>query len=199
MREVRACFLVFSGVKFCISAHRAPCLAAEAMRNVEAKFRLNNLEKVRERALSLGFTERGVLGQRDTFFRVAHGKLKLRDEGGRAELIWYERPAEAGLMLSDYSIVAVADADSMRRVLEASLGVLAEVRKERTLLMRRNIRLHLDRVEGLGEFGEIEAVLADGDSVESMRSEVDELLRALGVAHGDLIAVSYFEMAAPRR
>jgi len=169
------------------------------MTNVEAKFRLGNLEKVRERALSLGFTGRGVLRQRDTFFRVAHGKLKLRDEGGSAELIWYERPAEAGLMLSDYSIVAVANADSVRRVLEASLGVLAEVRKERTLLMRRNIRLHLDRVEGLGEFGEIEAVLADGDSVESMRSEVDGLLRRFGVAHGDLVAVSYFEMAAPRR
>lgn len=169
------------------------------MRNVEAKFRLNNLEEVRERALSLGFTEHGVIRQRDTFFRVAHGKLKLRDQGERAELIWYERSAEAGSMLSDYSIVAIADADSMRRVLEASLGVLAEVRKERTLLMRRNIRIHLDRVEGLGEFGEIEAVLADGDSVESMRSEVDELLRGFGVAHGDLIAVSYFEMAAPLR
>ncbi|MGH7948258.1 MAG: class IV adenylate cyclase [Candidatus Binataceae bacterium] len=169
------------------------------MRNVEAKFRLASIDATREHAISLGFGERAILFQRDTFFRVARGKLKLRDEGGRAELIWYERPSQAGLMLSDYVIVSVADADAMRLVLGSSLGMLAEVRKQRTLLVRGNVRLHLDRVDGLGEFGEIEAVLADSDDIEAARAEVRDLLHALGIARSDLVALSYFEIAAPRR
>ena len=81
-------------------------------------------------------------------------------------------------------------------MLEAALGMIAEVRKGRILLMRANVRLHLDRVEGLGDFGEIEAVIADGDDPERSRAAVDETLAALGIARGDLIDVSYFELAA---
>jgi len=76
------------------------------------------------------------------------------------------------------------------------------VRKHRTLLTRRNVRLHLDRVETLGGFGEIEAILGDGgddvsgagESVDSARTAVDELLRALGVGADELIEASYFEL-----
>ncbi len=170
------------------------------MRNVEAKFKLVNPSTARDRALALGFIESGVLRQHDIFFRLAHGgKLKLRDEGSRAQLIWYRRPAERGVMVSDYSIVPVADADAMRKLLSEALGVLAEVRKQRTLLLRGNLRLHLDSVEGLGEFGEIEAVLAGDEDAETARKEVDELLDALGIARSGLIGVSYFELATGRR
>src|SRR6266436_3870540 len=131
------------------------------MRNLEAKFRLRDLALARRRAEAIGFELRVLLIQRDTFFRVEHGKLKLREEPGGAALIHYRRDRLAGLDLSDYQIVQVAHPEAMRA---DALGVLAEVRKERTLMMRGNIRLHLDRVEGLGEFGEIEAVLDVNDS-----------------------------------
>jgi len=71
---------------------------------------------------------------------------------------------------------------------------MAEVRKERTLLMRGNIRLHLDRVEGLGDFGEIEAVLESGEIAESNRVVVREILSAFDIGERHLIGVSYFEM-----
>ncbi len=63
-------------------------------------------------------------------------------------------------------------------------------------MMRDNVRLHLDRVAKLGQFGEIEAVIADGDDPERSRVAVDEILAALGVEQPDLIDVSYFEMLA---
>lgn len=168
------------------------------MRNLEAKFPLRDHARARESAKAIGYTERAILRQRDTFFRVARGKLKLReiaDEAGGA-LIYYGREESGELQLSRYEIVPVTDPAAMRTMLAAALGILAEVRKERVLLMRANVRLHLDRVTDLGDFGEIEAVIAEADDPESSRAAVDELLAALGIARGDLITVSYFEMLA---
>jgi predicted adenylyl cyclase CyaB len=166
----------------------------EPMRNLEAKFPLADPDRARCAAESIGYCERGVLVQRDTFFRVAAGKLKLREEPGGAWLIHYGRDGAGALQLSNYEIAAVNDPGAMRAMLSAALGAIAEVRKRRTLLMRDNVRLHLDSVEGLGAFGEIEAVIASGDEPERSRAAVNELLSALGVAPADLIDVSYFEL-----
>jgi predicted adenylyl cyclase CyaB len=165
------------------------------MRNVEAKFRLRDRDRMRERALALGFVEKATFAQRDTFFRVASGKLKLREEQTGACLIYYRRDGSAGSQLSDYEIIPVAEPERVRMILCEGLGILAEVRKDRTLLLLGNIRLHLDRVEGLGEFGEFEAVVSDTDAVESMRHRVTRLLADLGVARDDLVEASYFELA----
>jgi len=169
------------------------------MRNLEAKFRLDDPELARRRARALGYVERAVLSQRDTFFRVANGKLKLREEDSGASLIHYRRSESDSLQLSAYEIVPVAEPERTRVMLAAALGVIAEVRKERTLLMRDNVRLHLDRVEGLGNFGEIEAVIAEGDDPERSRPAVDELVAALRIPREELIEVSYFELAARSR
>lgn len=168
------------------------------MRNVEVKFRLRDRDAVRERAIAAGFIARGVLQQHDTFFRVARGKLKLREEDGRAELIYYQRPNRAGPALSVYRIIAVEHPAQVRGLLSEAAGVLAEVRKERTLLVRGNTRLHLDRVDGLGDFGEIECVLADAEDADRARIEVDRLLGIFGVANDELADASYFELQAMR-
>jgi len=168
------------------------------VRNLEAKFRLDDLAQARGRALALGYRERAVLRQRDTFFRSAIGKLKLREEGSRAMLIHYDRHAAEELQLSSYQIVEIVDPGNTRALLAAALGVIAEVRKERTLLTRANVRLHLDRVEGLGGFGEIEALIADGEDPGHSRAAVDELLAVLQVGGESLIDASYFELARQR-
>jgi adenylate cyclase class 2 len=164
------------------------------MRNLEAKFRIDDAALPRRRAEALGFSMRATLDQRDTFFRVAHGKLKLREETDSAALIRYGRVREGALDVSDYEIVPVANPAALRAMLAAALGVLAEVRKQRTLLLRRNVRLHLDRVDGLGDFGEIEAVIAAGETPELYRLEVADLLVALDVGPAKLIRRSYFEL-----
>ena len=168
------------------------------MKNLEAKFRLVDLVEAERRAAAIGYTRRAILEQRDTFFRVANGKLKLREEGGSAVLIFYHRIESGPLMLSNYEIVQVAEPARTLRMLEDALGTIAVVEKVRTLMMHDNVRLHLDRVARLGLFGEIEAVIADGEDPERSRGAVDEIVAALGVRPSDLIDVSYFEMLAAR-
>jgi predicted adenylyl cyclase CyaB len=164
------------------------------MKNLEAKFRLANHAEAVARATALGYSRRAILEQRDTFFRVANGKLKLREENGSAVLIFYRRAESGPLMLSSYEIVPVAEPSRTLGMLADALGTIAVVEKVRTLMMRDNVRLHLDAVANLGNFGEIEAVIADGDDPERSRAAVDEILAALGVPPADLIEVSYFEL-----
>jgi adenylate cyclase class IV len=168
------------------------------MKNLEAKFRLADLVRAESRAIAIGYTPRAKLNQRDTFFRVADGKLKLREENGGAALIFYRRDESGPLMLSNYEIAPVSDPATTRHILDAALGTLAIVEKVRILLMRDSIRLHLDRVASLGEFGEIEAVIPADEDPELSRAAVDELLAALEIIPADLIDVSYFEMFARR-
>jgi len=165
------------------------------VKNLEAKFRLPDWDRGRRQAEAIGYRFECVLEQRDTFFRVARGKLKLREEGTNASIIYYAREERrADLALSTYEIVGVSDGAKMRSILADALGILAEVRKHRTLMMRDNVRFHLDRVEGLGDFGEIEAVIAERGDPEDSRGAVNELLAALKITPDALIGVSYFEM-----
>ena len=168
------------------------------MKNLEAKFPLADLACAESRASALGYTHRAILHQRDTFFHVPNGKLKLREEDDKAALIFYRRNDSGTLMLSNYEIATISDPATTRHILDAALGALATVEKVRILLMRDNIRLHLDRVASLGDFGEIEAVIPDGDDPELSRTAVDELLATLEIIPADLIDVSYFEMLARR-
>lgn len=167
------------------------------MFNLEAKFRLPDHAAAQAAAIAIGYRPEAVLNQRDTFFVVATGKLKLREEDQRSYLIGYGRVERDGLQLSDYQLVPVPDPAAIRTLLAGTLGVLAEVRKRRTLLLCRNVRLHLDEVDGLGLLGEIEAVVPDGGDPEAERAFVDATLAALGVSREQLIEGSYFEMARP--
>ncbi len=167
--------------------------------NLEAEFRLRDFVAAEAAAAALGYVDQGTLIQRDTFFVVPNGKLKLREETGiGARLIGYSRREVDGLLLSDYRLVPVTDAAGTRAVLSEALGLLAEVRKRRRLWLHGSVRLHLDRVEGLGDFGEIEAVVGTGESAEVWRAFVDRTLAALGIGAADLIEGSYFELAAAR-
>ncbi len=169
------------------------------MQNLEAKFKLDDLERGRKQAEAIGYEFKATLVQRDTFFRVAHGKLKLREEANAACLIFYGRADSRHLKLSSYEIVPIVAPEKTRAMMTQALGTLATVRKTRILMMRDNVRLHLDRVDGLGDYGEIEAVLGASGDLERSRLAVDELLAALGVRSDNLIALSYFEMLlAPR-
>ena len=133
------------------------------MRNLEFKAEVREQEKLQKTFTENGARFVGVLNQRDTYFNVVEGRLKLREtEGRKAELIFYKRnEASPSAMESLYSILPVED-PSLREFLSGSLGVKAVVDKKRLLLMLRNARIHLDEVVGLGRFLEFEVVSADG-------------------------------------
>ena len=128
-------------------------------RNVELKARDPDPEATLARALRAGATDHGVIRQRDTYFAVPQGRLKLREEEpGGARLISYRRPDAADERVSDYRLVPVPDPDGLRAALAETCGVRVEVVKRRRLLLWERVRIHLDEVEGLGSFLELEAV-----------------------------------------
>ena len=136
---------------------------SEARRNVELKALDPDPARSLERALALGAEDRGVIVQRDTYFRVRHGRLKLREEEpGEAHLIAYSRPDAAEVRVSSYRVVPVADPAGMRAALGETNGVDVVVEKRRRLLLWETVRIHLDEVEGLGSFLELEAVAEPG-------------------------------------
>jgi homotetrameric cytidine deaminase len=169
------------------------------MRNVELKARDRDPARSLERALALGAEDKGEIRQRDTYFARARGRVKLREQeaGGSPfwdELIEYSRPDSVDARTSTYQRVPIADAAPLREALDAAYGTLVTVTKRRRLLLWEGVRIHLDEVERLGSYLELEAV-ADADSDLSAEREKLERLRAeLGIEDEDLIGTSYSDL-----
>jgi homotetrameric cytidine deaminase len=166
---------------------------APPRRNVELKARDPEPERSLERARALCAEDRGELRQRDTYFAAPRGRLKLREQQpGGAELIAYERPDAAQARESRYRIAPVADPGALREALDAALGTVAVVDKRRRLFVWEGVRIHLDRVEGLGAFVELEGVAGadsdlarEGELVARLRAELaisDDAIEATGYA-----------------
>jgi predicted adenylyl cyclase CyaB len=164
------------------------------MRNIELKCRCTDLEAVLESALRLGARESGVLDQTDIFFRAPQARLKLRLFGdGTGEVIAYRRPDQPGARGSDYEIYPTTEPDALRRVLEAALEQEGIVRKQRRLLLYRHTRIHLDMVEGLGTFVELETVIRDPSEAEA-RAELAEIAAALGLDAQNTLRGAYLDL-----
>lgn len=170
-------------------------------RNIEIKARVASIETLLPIAIALADHGPEPIAQDDTFFACASGRLKLRTfADGHGELIAYERPDAAGPMTSDYIITPVDDPDALRDTLTRALGVTGRVVKQRTLLLVGRTRVHLDRVEGLGEFLELEVVLRDGEDAAHGVAEAQGLLERLQVDASQLVCGAYVDLSrAPLR
>ena len=163
-----------------------------ARRNVEVKAVDPDPVRTLQRALELGASDEGVLVQRDTYFAVPKGRLKLREqEPGGAVLIAYERPDDAAAHVSDYRLIPVADAGELRAGLEAVAGVRVVVDKRRRLLLWDRVRIHLDEVDGLGSFVELEAVAEPDSELAREHELVAQVRAALGIEDASLREGSY--------
>ena len=112
----------------------------------------------------------------------------------RGQLVYYDREDAPGPRQSKYVLSPTADPASLESLLTASLGVRGVVTKVRYLYMVGNTRIHLDQVEGLGDFLELESVLGPGHSAGDGERAVSELMDRLGVADDDLIDVAYIDL-----
>ena len=166
-----------------------------ASRNIEIKARDADPARTLELALGLGATDKGVISQRDTYFAGARGRLKLREqEPGEDELIEYRRADEAGARTSSYRRVPVGPAAGLREALDAALGTLVVVAKRRRLLLLDNVRIHLDEVEGLGSFMELEAVAAPDSDLAAEHDQVARLRGQLEIGEEALVGESYSDL-----
>lgn len=173
-------------------------------RNLEFKVRCDEeaLVEVRSRAKAMGVTDFEELMQTDTYFAVASGRLKLREielaGGGRArELIAYRRADDAGSRWSDYHRVALDSetAIEIAAALNSSLGVTVAIRKRRQVGVWRHTRIHLDNVEDLGWFVELETVTQAGELEHDLREEHEQAILRLGLNTMPVVAGSYSDLA----
>jgi predicted adenylyl cyclase CyaB len=164
-------------------------------RNVEIKARVVDLADVRRKASDLATGPSEVLTQTDTFFVVPTGRLKVREfSDGTGELIAYHRDDRFGPKESQYAIVRVADARALCHALSQVLPVRGRVVKRRELFLVGRTRVHLDQVEQLGSFVELEVVLLDGEPVESGEREARTLMSRLGISDQLLLPEAYIDL-----
>lgn len=166
-------------------------------RNIEIKARIESIAAIEPLAAALATSGPQDLRQDDCFFRCAQGRLKLRTfADGSGELIAYQRADDAGPKTSTYVRTPAADPSGLRDALTAACGLTGRVRKHRRLYLAGRTRIHLDEVEGLGAFLELEVVLAEHETPDAGVSEARALMARLGVDSADLVEGAYLDLLA---
>lgn len=168
-------------------------------RNIEIKAQIESIEALAPKAAALADQGPYEIVQDDTFFACAAGRLKLRAfSANDGQLIFYRRPDASGPKESFYLISATASPDTLREALTLAYGQTGRVRKHRTLFLVNRTRIHLDQVEDLGHFLELEVVLSDDESPESGIAVANELLVKLGISPAQLLRGAYVDLLKER-
>ena len=163
--------------------------------NVEIKARVRHRSELEDRVRALADHGPELIVQHDVFYHCEAGRLKLRTfDDGSGELIFYRRSDAEGPTESEFRKFSTPDPEALRGILAASLGTVGEVRKRRTLYRVGQTRVHLDAVEGLGDFLELEVVLRDDETVENGAAIARDLMAVLGIVEDDLEARAYVDL-----
>jgi adenylate cyclase, class 2 len=166
--------------------------------NIEIKARTANAPAIRDYLLNNGADFKGTDNQVDTYFNVTWGRLKLREGNIENNLIWYERANQAGPKQSNFHLSKVPDPASLKAILTGSLGVKVVVSKKREIWYIRNVKFHIDELEGLGSFVEIEAGNKEADlPIEKLQEQCNFYMRAFDIKEEDLLEHSYSDMLLP--
>lgn len=163
--------------------------------NVEIKAKSQNATEIHALLAAQQAEFLGTDKQKDTYFKVDKGRLKLRQGNIENALIHYFRDNQAGPKRSEVSMYKTEDGEELRDVLEQALSILTVVTKRRSIYFIENVKFHVDEVEELGSFVEIEAIDMDGTvGEEKLREQCQYYLDLFRIKTEDLIEVSYSDM-----
>lgn len=168
-------------------------------RNVEIKARVAQPSRLFDDVLEIADRGPTVFAQDDTYFACPSGRLKLRMFSETAgQVIFYRHDDLGAPKLSEYVVASTCEPDALRAVLTLAYGAVGRVRKTRTLCFVGETRIHLDDVEGLGHFVELEVVLAPGQTVEQGEAIAEDLMRRLSIAPATLVRKAYVDLISDR-
>jgi adenylate cyclase, class 2 len=165
---------------------------------VELKARVNELDELRKKLADFGSKFVGIFHQKDTYFEVPEGRLKLREVEGTsdAELIFYERENIAGPKQDDAFLLRVQDANDFKTVLKRILKQSIIIEKKREIYMHQGTQIHLDTVKGLGKFVEFERLTSnEREIVKKDQQVLEELRQQLKISSNSLETLSYSDLA----
>jgi predicted adenylyl cyclase CyaB len=164
-------------------------------RNIEIKARIQEIQSVLSKAAAIADKGPIEIAQDDTFFPCQNGRLKLRAfSPEKGELIFYQRADRTGPKESFYLITPISTPDVLRNSLTLAYGQTGRVRKHRTLFLVGRTRIHVDQVENLGSFVELEVVLMDGESTGAGEAVALDLMKKLDISAGQLIDRAYVDL-----
>lgn len=167
--------------------------------NIEIKARTTDLHKIRKVLKSENAEFRGTDRQVDTYFRVANGRLKLRQGLIENNLIQYFRDNQSGPKKSEVIICPVQEnSEQIREALAKACGILVVVDKTREIYYIQNVKFHLDSLAVLGSFVEIE-VFGDGRGEEELWKTCKHYMELLDICEDDLVSDSYSDMLLNRQ
>ena len=156
--------------------------------NLELKIKIDSFDPLIEKLKSINVKEDSVLIQKDIYYKIPSGLLKLRIENGTKTLIYYNRDESSKNRWSDFNLLKIED-DNAEEFLSKLFVVEEVVQKERKLFWFNNTRIHLDEVKGLGNFLELETLVLDGKADAEKR--FDEIVRLLNLDLSKQIKKSY--------
>lgn len=163
--------------------------------SIEIKAKSNNPDQIREILKSKHAEFSGIDRQIDTYFKVNNGRLKLRQGNIENYLIHYLRENKKGPKQSDITLFKNDPKSSLKDILTKALGVSVVVDKKREIYFIGNIKFHIDQVQGLGDFIEIEAIGdSDSDSKDKLLGQCELYLNLFKVEERDLISNSYSDL-----
>lgn len=169
------------------------------MYNVEIKARCGDHGPIRTHLENRSARFVGEDRQVDTYFRVARGRLKLREGNIEHALIFYDRADQAGPKRSDVSLYHPDPGSPLKSILIQANGILTVVDKRREIYFIDNVKFHLDRVEGLGTFVEIEAIDRDETiGEERLHAQCRHYLDLFEIPEDALLSVSYSDLLLRR-
>ena len=164
---------------------------------VELKARVEDFNVLRKKLYTLGAEYIGVFDQRDQYFVVPEGRLKLRTVEGKniVELIYYERENISGPKIDDAYILRVLEADDLKVILKKILKPLKVIEKDRDIYQYNGTEIHLDNVGNLGNFIEFERQTSSNQkNLNKDRQVLVKLMKALKISQNNLIALSYTDL-----
>ncbi len=164
-------------------------------KNLEFKVRYDSIDNLLPKLQELKAIHKEVIHQVDTYFNNPKGRLKLRETEASDDgwLIYYERPNNKESRYSIYELCRIPEPTQLKELLSVSLGIKTIVKKDRSFWLYNNTRIHLDTVEGLGEFVELETVFQGQSDLEATQ-EHQHVKTMLELNLADPIAVSYSEL-----
>jgi predicted adenylyl cyclase CyaB len=163
--------------------------------NIEIKAKIENIDSLKRAIENLFNVKAEQIIQVDTFFNIDKGRLKLRTfSKDYGELIYYERKDTAGPKQSNYYIYKTSEPENLKQVLQFSLGLRGTVQKKRFLYLVGNTRIHLDVVDKLGSFIELEVVLSPQQSESDGKLVAKAFMLKLDIKEKDLIELAYIDL-----
>ena len=129
--------------------------------NLELKTKLKSHNRIKLILNNIGAENKGILNQKDIYYNVADGLLKLRIEDECETLIYYNRDENGKDRWSDYHLLKISDGKS-ENFLKRLFKVEVIVQKRRELYLYDNTRIHLDTVKSLGKYLELETLVIKG-------------------------------------